>query len=162
MADLQLTTVNIPGLPQFPPQKGNPTMYFGEQTNDLQIGTNNDFTLVSGLDETVQDVQKILLTEQGANILFPLYGTTMQGLIGNKVNVNVVAGNVQQQITQALQILFLLTQNRTDPAEVVQTLYALKTELDTTQTNISSLLTVIAGNGEEITTGINIALIAQG
>lgn len=162
MADLQLTTLNVPGLPQFPPQQGNPPSFFGEQTNDLQIGVNNDFTLVSGLTETVQDVQKILLTEQGANLLFPLYGTTMQSLIGSKINTNVVAGEIQQQITQALQILFLLTSNRTDPAEVVQTLYALKTEIDTTGTNISSLLTVIAGNNQEITTGINIGIITQG
>ena len=162
MADLQLTTVNVPGHPQYPPQQGNPATYFGEQTNDLQIGVNNDFALVSGLDETTQDVQKILLTEQGANLLFPLYGTTMQSLIGGKVNLNAIAGNIQQQITQALQILFLLTQNRTNPAEVVANLYALKTEIDSTQTNISSLLTVIAGNGEEITTGINIASITQG
>lgn len=162
MADLQLTTVNVPGHPQFPPQQGNPPTYFGEQTNDLQIGPNNDFTLVSGLDETSQDVQKILLTEQGTNVLFPLYGTTMQGLIGGKVNVNVISSNIQQQITQALQILFLLTQNRTNPAEIVQTLYSLKTQLDTTGTNISSLLTVIAANGDEITTGINISTITQG
>lgn len=159
MADLQLITVNVPGHPQYPPQQGNPPTYFGEQTNDLQIGPNNDFTLVSGLDETTQDVQKILLTEQGANVLFPLYGTTMQSLIGGKINPNVISGNIQQQITQALQILYLLTQNRTNPAEIVQTLYALNTQLGTTGTSISSLLTVIAANGQEITTGVNISSI---
>jgi len=159
MSDLQLTTVNVPGQPQFPPQQGNPATYFGEQTNDLQIGPNNDFTLVSGLDETTQDVQKILLTEQGDNVLFPLYGTTLQGLIGGKININVIAGDIQQQIVQALQVLFLLTQNRTNPAEIVQTLYALKTQIDTTGTNVSSLLTVIAASGQEITTGINISNI---
>ena len=158
MSDLQLTTLNIPGQPQFPPQQGNPLEYFGEQTNDLQIGTNNDFTLVSGLTETIQDVQKILLTEQGANASFPLYGTTMQSLIGGKINPNVIGGDIQQQITQALQILYLLTQNRTNPAEIVQTLYSLKTQL-TNGTNISSLLTVIAASGQEITTGINISNI---
>ncbi|MGH7974974.1 MAG: hypothetical protein ACREBR_05585 [bacterium] len=159
MSDLLLTTINVPGQQQFPPQQGNPPQYFGEQTNDLQIGTNNDFLLVSGLAETTQDVQKILLTEQGSNTLFPLYGTILQSSIGGKININVVSSTVQEQITQALQILFLLTQNRTASAEIVQTLYALKTELDTTGTNISSLLTVIAANGEEITTGINIANI---
>ena len=158
MADLQLTTVNIPGQPQFPPQQGNPATYFGEQTNDLQIGPNNDFTLVSGLEETTQDVQKILLTEQGANAQFPFYGTTMQSLIGGKINPNVVGGDVQQQITQALQILYLLTQNRSNPAEIVQTLYSLSTQL-TNGTNISSLLTVIAASGQEITTGVNISNI---
>lgn len=158
MPDLQLTTVNTPGQQQFPPQQGNPATYFGEQTNDLQIGTNHDFVLVSGLDETIQDVNKILLTEQGSNLLFPLYGTTLQSFIGGKINANTISGNVQQQITQALQILYLLTQNRTNPAEIVQTLYALKTEISS-DINIACLLTVIAANGQEITTGVNIASI---
>src|SRR5208282_5267162 len=103
----------------------NPQFYFGEQTNDLQIGTNNDFTLVMGLDETIQDVQKILLTETGANLLFPLYGTTLQSFIGGKINPNIISGDVQDQITQGLQILYILTQNRTNLAEIVQTLYSL-------------------------------------
>jgi phage baseplate assembly protein W len=159
MSDLQLITASIPGQPQFPPQQGNPPFFFGEQTNDLQIDpSNNDFTLVSGLDETVQDVQKILLTEQGTNLSFPLYGTTMQSLIGGKVNPNIISSTMQQQITQALQILFLLTQNRSNLSEVVQTLYSLKTTIQS-QTNVSSLLTVIAANGQEITTGINIGNI---
>jgi hypothetical protein len=158
LSDLLLTTINVPGQPQFPPQQGNPPEYFGEQTNDLQIGTNNDFTLVSGLQETTQDVLKILLTEQGANDLFPLYGTTLQSAIGNKVNPNTIGGTVQQQITQALQILYLLTQNRSNPAEIVQTLYSLNTTIQNL-TNISSLLTVIAASGQEITTGIQISTI---
>ncbi len=158
MSDLWLTTINTPGQPQFPPQQGNPTTYFGEQTNDLQLGPDHDFTLVSGLTETTQDVLKILLTEQGANAQFPLYGTTLQSAIGGKINQNIIASTVQQQITQALQILFLLTQDRTEPSEIVQTLYSLKTQLES-GTNISSLLTVIAANGQEITTGINIANI---
>lgn len=158
MADLLLMTLNIPGQPQFPPQQGNPAMYFGEQTNDLQIGSNNDFTLVSGLEETTQDVQKVLLTEQGANQQFPLYGTTLQSMIGGKINPNIVGGDIQQQITQALQILYLLTSNRTNLSEIVQTLYSLRTQL-TNGTNISSLLTVIAASGQELTTGINISNI---
>ncbi len=158
MSDLQLATLNIPGQPQFPPQKGNPTLYFGEQTNDLQIGLNNDFTLVSDLAETTQDVQKILLTEQGANTSFPLYGTTLQSLIGERINHNIISSTVQQQITQVLQILYLLTQNRENPTEIVQTLYSLKTTLSS-GTNIESTLTVIAASGQEITTGINIGNI---
>lgn len=158
MSDLLLTTINTPGQPQFPPQQGNPPTYFGEQTNDLQIGTDNDFSLVSGLTETTQDVLKILLTEQGSNGQFPLYGTILQSAIGGKINQNIIASTVQLQITQALQILFILTQNRTNPAEIVQTLYSLKTQIES-GTNVSSLLTVIAANGQEITTGINIANI---
>jgi hypothetical protein len=158
LSDLLLTTLNFPGQPQYPPQQGNPPQYFGEQTNDLQIGSNNDFTLVTGLEETQQDILKILLTEQGDNILFPLYGTTLQSVIGNKVNPNTIAGTVQQQITQALQILYLLTQNRSNPAEVVQTLYSLNTQLQNL-TSVSTLLTVIAASGQEITTGIQISTI---
>jgi hypothetical protein len=158
VSDLQLATQNQPPNPQFPPQQGNPSLYFGEQSNDLQIGLNNDFTLVNGLEETTQDVQKILMTETGANTLFPLYGTTLQSLVGSSVNPNSISGSVQQQIVQALQILFLLTQNRSNPQEIVQTLYSLQTTLQS-ETNISSLLTVIAASGQEITTGINIGNI---
>lgn len=158
MSDLQLATANVPGQPQYPPQQGNPPFYFGEGVNDLQIGPNNDFTLVMGLDETTQDVQKILLTELGTNVIFPLYGTTLQSSIGNKMNPNVISGNIQQQITQALQVLYLLTQNRLNPAEIVQTLYSLSTTVQN-ETNVASLLTVIAASGQEITTGVNISTI---
>lgn len=158
MSDLFLATPNVPGQPQSVPQQGNAPYYFGEQTNDLIIGPNQDFSLVSGLEETTQDVQKILITEQGDNVLFPLYGTTLQSTIGNKMNPNIISGTVQQQITQALQVLFLLTQNRSNPAEIVQTLYSLSTTVQS-ETNIAALLTVIAANGQEITTGVNIGNI---
>lgn len=158
MSDLELITIPVPGQPEYPPQQvAGP--FFGEQTNDLVIGSNRDFQLVSGLEETVQDVQKILLTEQGTPItLFPLYGTTLQSLIGNRMNPNLISGTVQQQITQALQVLYLLTQNRSNPAEIVQTLYSLNTTVQS-ETNIAALLTVIAMNNEEITTGVNVGSI---
>lgn len=158
MSDLFLATANTPGQPQSVPQKSNSPFYFGESSNDLIIGANQDFVLVSGLDETIQDVQKILVTEQGANTLFPLYGTTLQSEIGNKMNPNIISGTVQQQIVQALQVLFLLTQNRASPQEIVQTLYSLQTNVQS-ETNIAALLTVIAASGQEITTGVNIGNI---
>lgn len=158
MSDLFIATPNTPGIPQTVPQQGNAPFYFGEASNDLQIGPNQDFVLVSGLEETVQDVQKILVTEQGANTLFPLYGTTLQSEIGNKMNPNVISGNVQQQIVQALQVLFLLTQTRTNLQEIVQTLFSLNISVQS-ETNIAALLTVIAASGQEITTGVNIGNI---
>ena len=158
MSDLFLATANTPGFPRSVPQQGNAPFYFGEASNDLQIGTNQDFVLVSGLEETTQDVQKILVTEQGANTLFPLYGTLLQSEIGSKMNPNVISGNVQQQIVQALQVLFLLTQNRASPQEIVQTLYSLNISVQS-ETNIAALLTVIAASGQEITTGVNIGNI---
>jgi phage baseplate assembly protein W len=158
LSDLFLATVNVPGQPQSVPQQSNTPFYFGEQTNDLQIGPNQDFVLVSGIEETTQDVQKIIVTEQGANTLFPLYGTTLQSLVGNKINPSIIGGTVQQQIVQALQILFILTQNRTNLAEIVQTLYSLNTSVQS-ETNIAALLTVIAASGQEITTGVNIGNI---
>ena len=158
MSDLFIATANIPGQPQSVPQQSNAPFYFGEASNDLQIGPNQDFVLVSGIEETTQDVQKILVTEQGANTLFPLYGTTLQSLVGNKINPNIISGTTQQQIVQALQVLFLLTQNRASPAEIVQTLYSLNTSVQS-ETNIAALLTVIAASGQEITTGVNIGNI---
>jgi hypothetical protein len=158
MSDLQLITLTNPVGPNFPQPLPGIQSFFGEGTNDLQIGPNQDFSLVTGLEETTQDVQKVLLTEQGANILFPLYGTTLQVLIGNKLNPNTLSATVQDQITTALQILFLLTQNRSNPAEIVQTLHSLSTNISGL-TSISSLLTIISASGQEITTGIEIGNI---
>jgi hypothetical protein len=158
MSDLQLTTFTNPVGPNFPQPLPGVQNYFGEETNDLVIGSNNDFSLVSGLNETIQDIQKILLTEQGTNASFPLYGTILQSLIGNKMNPNIISGTVQDQITTALQILFLLTQNRSNPAEIVQTLYSLQTSLQS-ETSINTLLTVISASGQEITTSLEIGNI---
>jgi len=158
LSDLQLTTLTSPTGLNFPQPAPGITEFFGEGTNDLVIDSSNDFALVSDLDETTQDVQKILMTEQGTNVLFPLYGTTLQNLIGNKENPNTIGATVQEQITQALQILFLLTQNRSNPAEIVQTLHSLSTQVSG-ETNISSLLTVIAASGQEITTSLEIGNI---
>ena len=157
MSDLQLITIPVPGQPEYPPQQvAGP--FFGEQTNDLVIGSNNDFTVIEGLSVAIQNTQKILLTEQGANTSFPLYGTTLQSLIGNKVNPSLISGTVQQQITQAMQILYLLTQNNPNPQEIVETLYSLNTTLQS-ETNIAALLTLIAASGQELTTGISIGNI---
>jgi hypothetical protein len=158
LSDLQLTTFVNPNIESVPPQQPGVSTYFSDGMNDLQIDSSNDFALVSGLSETTQDVQKILMTEQGTNVIFPLYGTTLQGLIGNKTNINSASGQIQDQITTALQILFLLTQNRANSAEIVQTLYSLQTSMQS-ETNISALLTVISASGQEITTGISIGNI---
>jgi hypothetical protein len=74
------------------------------------------------------------------------------------MNPNIISGNVQQQIVQALQVLFLLTQNRASPQEIVQTLFSLSISVQS-ETNIAALLTVIAASGQEITTGVNIGNI---
>jgi hypothetical protein len=158
MSDLFLATANTPNTPQYPPQIGNPSFFFGEGTNDLQIGPNNDFTLVQDLAKTTQDVQKILLTEQGTNVLFPYYGTLLQSMVGEKMNPNIISGQVQDQITTALQMLYLLTQNDPNPAQVVQTLRTLTTQIQS-ETNIISTLTVVAASGQEITTGISVGNI---
>ena len=158
MSDLQLSTSVNPNIQSVPPQQSGVVSYFSEGMNDLQFDSSNDIALVSGLDETIQDVQKVLLTEQGANPSFPLYGTTLQGLIGNKMNPATISGTVQEQITTALQILFLLTQNRSNPAEIVQTLYSLQTTLQS-EINVAVFLTVMAASGQEITTGIQIGNI---
>lgn len=158
MSDLLLTTLVNPNVQSVPPQQPGTVSYFSDGMNDLQFDSSNDLALVSGLNETIQDVQKILMTEQGMNAQFPLYSTTLQGLIGNKINPATISGTVQDQITTALQILFLLTQNRSNPAEIVQTLYSLQTTLQS-ETNIAALLTIISASNQEITTGINVGSI---
>src|SRR5581483_9917739 len=98
MADLRLSTKRQLGELAMPPQVGTPDQYFGEQSNDIQLSAISDFDTVSGLEKLKQDINKILLTEFGANTLFPLYGSKLQGLIGTKNDINLVKATIKDTL----------------------------------------------------------------
>ena len=105
MSDFKLTTKVAPGTEPVPPQNGNVTEFFGEQSNDIQLNTVNDIALVSGTEKLRQDLNKIFLTETGANINFEIYGTILQSLIGQKVNFDNIRAKIRDEVLLAHQIL---------------------------------------------------------
>lgn len=111
-----------------PPQPGNPSEYFGEQSNDLQLDNVNDLALLSGVDKLRQDMNKILLTEVGANVFFEIYGTDLQTLIGNKVNIEEIKAHLKDQVETALAVLVLVNADNPNDDEVPNIFESLSVE----------------------------------
>ena len=111
MSDARLVTKTTAVLDPNPPQPGNPTEFFGEETNDLQLNSVNDLALISGIDKLKQDLNKILFTEVGANVNFEIYGTELQTMVGGKVNADNVRAKVREQVDTALSTLLFITKD---------------------------------------------------
>ena len=128
MADLKIVTRQIPNVEPNPPQPSNPSEYFGEQSNDIQLSVVNDFATISGIDKLKQDLNKVLLTELGQNINFEIYGTEINGLVGTKVGFDELRARIRDQVKQALQVLELLNRENTNDDEVPDRFLSLAVE----------------------------------
>lgn len=151
MSDIKIitesNTANIPN----PAQPGNPSEYFGEQSNDLQLNDVNDLAILSGIPKLVQDMNKILLTEVGSNIFFEIYGTDFQSLIGNKVNIEELKAHLKDQIETALAVLVLVNADNPNDDEVPNIFESLSvTQLDSSRFQIA--LSVITRSGKRAVT----------
>ena len=147
MADLKITTKVIPGVSPSPFQPGNPSEYFGEQTNDLQLSTVNDLDVVSGIEKLKQDLNKIMLTEIGQNKNFEVYGTELNALIGQKTNLLELRARITASVDDALSVLEFLNRDNTNDDEVPQTFESLSVEqLEDGKFEIQ--LSVISRSGE--------------
>ncbi len=129
MSDLKISTRVIPGQEPVPPQNApGETEYFGEQSNDLQLNSVNDFALVSGVEKLKQDLNKIFLTETGANENFEIYGTILQSLIGQKVNFDQIRAKIRDEVSGALETLRFINEENTNDDEVPETFESLSVE----------------------------------
>ena len=118
MSDIKIITEAVSSSLPNPPQPGNPSEYFGEQSNDLQLNNVNDLAILSGVDKLIQDMNKILLTEVGANTNFEIYGTDLQSLIGNKTNIEEIKAHLKDQVETALAVLILVNADNPNDDEV--------------------------------------------
>jgi hypothetical protein len=128
MADLQLTTLQIPGVAASPPQIGNPSEYFGEQSNDLQLNEIGDFSTISGSEKLQQDINKIFLTEKGKNLFFAIYGTSLQSLVGAKVDLTNARARLRVEMEDALEVLLFINTDNPNDDEVPAILESLSVE----------------------------------
>lgn len=151
MSDLKIITESVASNLPNPPQPGNPPEYFGEQSNDLQLNNVNDLALLSGVDKLIQDMNKILLTEVGDNIFFEIYGTDLQSLIGNKVDIDNLKAHLKDQIETALAVLILVNTDNPNDDEVPSIFQSLSVvQLDPSRFQIS--MSVITKSGKLATT----------
>lgn len=127
--------------------------YFGDGTNDLQVDTDGDFSLLQGPANLDQGLAKILSTEQGANQFFSLYGSLLWGLIGSTSDMQTLQAQVQGTIVDALTIYQFINQNNPNLDEQVNTLES----LSVTSVSVGYIevdLTVITMSGRRVGTTI--------
>ena len=135
----------------------NAKFYFGNGTNDLQVDTNGDFSLIQGTTCLSQSMAKILQTETSANQFFALYGSQLEGLIGSTSDLRTLSSQVQGTVIDALRIYQFINQNNPNLDEQIDTLESLTVtsvsidyiEVDLTVITMSSKrvgTTITAGN----------------
>ncbi len=157
MPDLKLNTKRSIGVPPVPPQAGNPSEFFGEETNDLQLNTVNDLDLVSGIEKLKQDINKILLTERGENPLFPLYGTEAQSTIGTKNNPDIIRATLTDEIIGGLQVLQFVNRTNPNDDERPETLETLEIE-ELADDQFEVRISVITASNQRVSTGVTISI----
>lgn len=107
-----------------------PPYYWGQSTNDLIVDSNGDFAVTQGQDCLGQSMAKILTTEQGDNIFFPLYGSQLYSLLGLNVNIDYLRAQVQTYMIDALQTYQYINQANPNLDEQIDTLKSLAINLD--------------------------------
>lgn len=110
---------------------GTGSTVWAEGANDLQIDPSNDLTTIDGTTRLAQDIIKILITERGTNTILPLYGTNLQSLVGQKMDLQFLQGQVLSEVTDALLILQALNQTNPDLDQQIQTLQSIQVNLET-------------------------------
>lgn len=148
MFDLFLRTARSTLTDQEYPQATLPYIV-AEGENDLQIGPTNDLAILDGTDRLSQDIVKILITTRGTNLLFPLYGANLQTLIGQKMDVQFLQGQILTEVKDALIILQAINQNNPDLDQQIQTLQSIQVDLSSS-TQITIQLVVVTKSGKSV------------
>ena len=158
MADAKLVTKTTTVLTPVPPQPGNPSEFFGEETNDLQLNSVNDLALISGIDKLKQDLNKILFTEVGANVNFEIYGTELQSMVGGKVSIDNARAKIREEVETALSVLLFVTKDNPDDDEVVDNFETLSVR-EISSGRFEVTVSVISRSGKRATSD-SIVLVA--
>jgi len=104
---------------------GQSPTFWGQGENDLLV-QNGDFALVQGVECLKQSTAKILVTEQGANTFFALYGSGLQSLIGNNLEIDFLRAKIKTEIIDALRIYQFINRNNSNLDEQVDTLTSMR------------------------------------
>lgn len=148
MLDLLLRTTRNPQVDQEYP--GSSTLsVFAEGENDLILGTNGDFSVLDGTQRLSQDITKILITQRGTNAELPLYGANIQSLIGQKLDPQVLQGQLLAEVKDALLILQALNQTNPDLDQQIGILQSIQVDVSSS-TQLTVSLTVITVSGKKV------------
>jgi len=138
-----------------PLQEGLPAYFFGQGTNDLIIGPNKDFQVTSNTDNLVQSMTKILVTKSGANVLFKIYGTLLQSLVGQRLDLEYLRAKVANELINGLRIYQFINKDNSNLDEQIDTLDTIRITQDSSY-SIKVQFTVITKSGKRIGTTIQL------
>jgi len=103
-------------------QGSKESYFFGNGTNDLQVDVNGDFALTQGTSNLSQAMAKILVTGRGTNSLFSIYGSLLQDLIGQRLDLEYLRAKVKSELIDALRIYQFINKDNPSLDEQIDTL----------------------------------------
>ena len=134
------------------------------ENGDIVFSSLGEIQTVSGLDKLKQDVAKVLLTEIGANVYHPWYGSELtDSVIGGIADVSLTTQNAESTINEALENLAALqmqqrSQQNVTPQETIGAIKEIKVTREPSDPRLWTVsVTVLSRSLSEITEEFNIA-----
>jgi phage baseplate assembly protein W len=122
------------------------TYFFGQGTNDLQVDTNGDFALTQGTANLSQSMAKIAVTGRGSNALFTLYGTLLQNLVGQRLDLEFLRAKIKSELIDGLRIYQFINKDNPNLDEQIDTLNVVKiSQLTDSAVNVEFNVTTKSG-----------------
>ena len=132
---------------------------------DLVIDTNSDVKTVQDSEKLIQDVLKMLMTEQGSNIWWPWYGSTLAGsMIGSPFESQFISSVAENQIRSSLETLQNLQSDQASrqtvtPAELLAAIKSVNVQRNQINPTFFSIsLSILTKNLTVVNTSFNVTL----
>lgn len=150
MSDLLIGTPNIDATPGAPPWTiGN--------LGDIHFDANGELVLVSDVDKLTQNIGKILLTDQGANLIDSTYGSVLQSFVGQNYSSGITYSLIRQTILDAMGYIVNQYSDSTNFNEQIGTVETLAVKVDAIVTSTIILeITLTNQSGKFVTVGLTI------
>ncbi len=132
---------------------------------DITIGNDADFSIVTNHSKLVQDVIKMIVTQQGSNKFQPAIGSLInQRLIGQTLNAHNTITLLQGSIQEALGLLQKLQKQQSQgqalsPSETIIQINDITVQRDSIEPRqLNIILKLMAGDGNLLTETLTMTL----
>ena len=135
--------------PNNPRHVGATSEFWSQGENDLKVDVNGDFALTEKVDLLRQAMAKILVTDEGANSLFPAYGSGLQDLIGQNLDIEFLRGKIKSEIIDSLRVYQFINNGNSELDEHIDFLEKLRVR-QVLHDGIEVSFTVITKTGKNV------------
>ena len=109
---------------------GSGAYVWGQGSNDIILDVSKDFKIIQGLEKLQQDINKVLLTDRFRGTLYPIYGSTIREMLGNKADLNIVKTNIKNAVVEALAVLQFLNSDNPNNDEQILVINTITVNMD--------------------------------